>query len=99
MIGYAVRQGVFQCQNPGDSAQCLAELNASSKLGELPCPDTDNDGFAEAACSTRTLGRVPWRTLGIPEPRDTAGETLWYAVSLRFLGNASNPITKDGTAG
>jgi hypothetical protein len=96
LIGYAARQGVFQCADPGNAAACTAELNASSKLGELPCPDTNNDGVAEAACATERLGRVPWKTLGIPEPRDNAGEILWYAVSLRFLNNASNPIVTVG---
>ncbi|MDB5903840.1 MAG: hypothetical protein JWM26_2718 [Betaproteobacteria bacterium] len=96
LIGYAARQGVFQCANQTDATACQAELNASSKLGELPCPDTNNDGIAEAACATERLGRVPWKTLGIPEPRDNAGEILWYAVSLRFLNNASNPIVRAG---
>jgi hypothetical protein len=96
LIGYAARQGVFQCANPGNAAACQAELDASSKLGEFPCPDINNDGVAEASCATERLGRVPWKTLGIPEPKDNAGETLWYAVSLRFLNNASNPIVKNG---
>jgi hypothetical protein len=96
LIGYAARQGVFQCRDPADATACQAELDASSKLGEFPCPDTNNDGIAEATCATQRLGRVPWKTLGIPEPRDNAGEVLWYAVSLRFLNNASNPIVRTG---
>src|SRR5690606_6213371 len=28
-----------------------------------------------------TLGRLPWRTLGLPELRDGWGECLWYAVA------------------
>ena len=96
LIGYASRHGVFQCSNPADAAACQSELDNSSKLGELPCPDIDDDGDAEAACTNawQRLGRVPWKTLGIPPPVDESGETLWYAVSLRFLGNASNPIVK-----
>lgn len=94
LIGYAARQGVFQCTNPSSSFQCNAQLAASPKLGELPCPDIDDDGEAEASCANARLGRVPWRTLGIPAPQDGSGETFWYAVSLRFLNNASNPITK-----
>jgi hypothetical protein len=104
LIGYAAQRGVAVCSNPGNAAQCSAELAA--RPGELPCPDTNGDGFAEdddrntggkkacgnAAGATDRLGRVPWRTLGIPEPHDSAGETLWYAVSLPFLGIPSNPI-------
>jgi hypothetical protein len=98
LVGYATRQGVFQCSDPSDAAACQSQLNASTKLGEFPCPDTNNDGLAEASCANvnQRLGRVPWRTLGIPDPKDDSGETLWYAVSLRFLGNASNPIVYSG---
>jgi hypothetical protein len=91
LIGYAARQGVFQCADP-DSAGCAAELE-TSRLGEFPCPDTNNDGLADrdaakSTCISR-LGRVPWRTLGIPEPRDYAGETLWYAVSALWIESAA----------
>ena len=96
LIGYAARQGVFQCSDPANSFQCNAQLANSPKLGELPCPDTNNDGVAEASCANARLGRVPWKTLGIPNPQDGSGETFWYAVSLRFLNNASNPLTKNG---
>jgi hypothetical protein len=98
LIGYAARQGVFQCSDPTNATACQAQLDASTKLGELPCPDMNNDGVAEASCAnaSQRLGRVPWKTLGIPDPKDEAGETLWYAVSLRFLGNASNPLLYTG---
>ena len=90
LIGWAAQRGVAICSNPGNAAQCAAELSA--RPGELPCPDLDNDGFAEALCSQTAdrLGRVPWKTLAIPEPKDNAGETLWYAVALPFLTAASN---------
>src|SRR5262245_5265019 len=56
--------------------------------GHLLCPDADNDGQADTvACglaSTR-VGRLPWRTLGLPDLRDASGERLWYAVSRCFL--------------
>jgi hypothetical protein len=96
LIGYAARQGVFQCANPG-SAECTAALASDApKLGEFPCPDTDGDGVAEVVCGTavKRLGRVPWKTLGIPNPKDNAGETLWYAVSRNFLNAASNPFVR-----
>ena len=92
LIGYAARQGVFQCAKPSDPTACVAHLE-SSRLGEFPCPDTNNDGLADrdtakSTCISR-LGRVPWRTLGIPEPRDHAGETLWYAVSALWIESAT----------
>lgn len=68
--------------------------NPNARPGELPCPDTDNNGYAEndddndgvdtANCVAGSIGRVPWKTLGIPEPKDGTGETLWYALSGNF---------------
>lgn len=71
---------------------------ANARPGELPCPDINPlDGFEDGSCSAGAIGRVPWKTLGIPEPKDTAGETLWYAVSgpFRNWNMNSNPINSD----
>lgn len=62
--------------------------------GYLPCPDLDDDGWAEATCGSQNgatgqaqrLGRLPWKTLGLPDLRDGAGERLWYAVSSKPKG-------------
>jgi type II secretory pathway pseudopilin PulG len=62
--------------------------------GYLPCPDLDNDGWAEATCGSLSgelgqderLGRLPWKTLGIADLRDGDGERLWYAVSTKYKG-------------
>jgi hypothetical protein len=62
--------------------------------GYLPCPDTDNDGWAESTCGSlngdsgqaQRLGRLPWKTLGLPDLRDGDGERLWYAVSTKYKG-------------
>jgi len=67
--------------------------------GELPCPDTDNSGTDPGGCSAGAIGRIPWKSLGIPEPKDSSGETLWYAISGPFRyyhpTNNPNPITSD----
>lgn len=57
--------------------------------GHLPCPDLDNDGQSttnscNGSAGQRT-GRLPWKTLGLPDLRDPSGERLWYAVSRCFL--------------
>lgn len=52
--------------------------------GSLPCPDTNNDGISDAGGSTECpsyIGRLPWKTLGLPDLRDAAGERLWYTLS------------------
>jgi hypothetical protein len=62
--------------------------------GSLPCPDTNNDGVAELfsgnACPSY-LGRLPWKSLGISDLRDGAGERLWYALSPEFRDQTSMP--------
>ena len=69
----------------------------NARPGELPCPDNNNDGFEDGTCVAGALGRMPWKTLGIPEPRDGAGETLWYAMAgpFRIWAVNSNPINSD----
>ncbi len=69
----------------------------NARPGELPCPDMNNDGFEDGNCAAGALGRVPWKTLGIPEPKDGAGETLWYAIAgpFRIWGVNNNPINSD----
>ena len=69
----------------------------NNRPGSLPCPDTDNDGSANlysgidcpgyVASSNVYIGRLPWRTLGLPDLRDSSGERLWYAVSRDFTRN------------
>ena len=65
--------------------------------GELPCPDNDNTGTDSGSCSAGAIGRVPWRSLGIPEPKDSSGETLWYAIAgpFRNYGMSTSPITSN----
>lgn len=56
----------------------------------LPCPDIDDTGgFADgeahdSACGATgvtVIGRLPWKTLGVPALKDSAAACLWYAVS------------------
>lgn len=70
LLGYAV-------------ARPLEAGEPNRRLGELPCPDVDGDGDADLNCASPAsrLGRLPWRTLGLPDLRDGDGERLWYAVS------------------
>lgn len=80
LVGYA---SAF-CSNPDPQfPEC------PTRPGELPCPDITNDGLADAPCASNRIGRVPWKTLRIPEPKDHAGETLWYAVASTFLSSAA----------
>jgi hypothetical protein len=82
LIGYAVRRG---------------DLAGTTRPGELPCPDTNNDGLEEATCTAGAIGRIPWRTLGIPAPVDSSGEVLWYAVAgpLRTQPSNTNDVNSN----
>jgi hypothetical protein len=57
----------------------------------------NNDGLEDGTCVAGAIGRVPWKTLGIPEPKDAAGETLWYAIAgpFRIFNVNSDPIHSD----
>lgn len=69
-------------------------INAWVGPGYLPCPDLDDDGWAEPTCGSQDgdrgqderIGRLPWKTLGLPDLRDGYGERLWYAVSSKHKG-------------
>ena len=70
LIGYAIS---YEERHPGEG------------YGFLPCPDSANTGSTPlGACGARgvaAIGRLPWRTLGLPDLRDGWGECLWYAVA------------------
>ena len=69
-----------------------------TRPGSLPCPDIDNDGVADGAFGncTRYLGRLPWRTLGLPDVRDGSGERLWYALTMAYRDNpGGGPLNSD----
>lgn len=85
LIGYAV----------------AVDLSGAGRPGDLPCPDRDNDGDADAVpiCNGAALGRLPWKTLGLPDLRDGDGERLWYAVSSNFKNNPRTPCAVPGDAG
>ena len=69
--------------------------------GSLPCPDTNDDGTGESTVGQPGnncpgyIGRLPWKTLGLPDLRDESGERLWYALSPSFRDSASNFINSN----
>lgn len=81
-------QPITNPPNTTPDASMTCNLNCP-RPGDLPCPDTNNDGEAQANCSAQNerLGRLPWKTLGIEDLRDGSGERLWYAVSNRYKNN------------
>ena len=101
LIGWTVKRG-DTCITYSAGGVNWVTCSGNQRPGEFPCPDTKaptdiNYGTADGSCTAGKLGRVPWRTLGIPEPKDSAGETLWYAVAdkFRIRGSYNNPINSD----
>jgi hypothetical protein len=79
--------------------RAVADVN---RAGSLPCPDTNNDGAAELLVGVQCpsyIGRLPWRTLGLSDVRDDAGERLWYALSPDARDASGNIINSGLTTG
>ncbi len=74
-------------------------LNDSNRPGVLPCPDTNDDGNAEGLSGNECpsyMGRLPWKSLGLPDLRDGHGQRLWYALSRNFRNSpAAEPVNTD----
>lgn len=81
--------------------------NDANRPGSLPCPDQsmDSAGWANHPGDGRAdmlvgnhcpsyLGRLPWITLDLPQPRDRALETLWYVAAPGLRDdNSAEPVT------
>ncbi len=78
----------------------------ANRPGSLPCPDlvtniagnVPNDGVADLLAGPNCpsyIGRLPWRTLGLPDLRDSSGERLWYALSASFRDENTAVINSD----
>lgn len=98
------QQAAAQLHNAAVLTQARAALLGravadAERPGSLPCPDTDNDGNAQLLAGSQCpayIGRLPWRTLELPDLRDAAGERLWYALSPSLRDDDSaEPINSD----
>jgi len=85
LIGYATGQRTAGTYRPG----------------ELPCPDNNDTGNEQSTCDTpgSRIGRLPWKKLGIPDPRDGSGERLWYAISDVFKNSTQTGVLNSDTPG
>jgi hypothetical protein len=92
LIGYAVT---------------YADTHSNTVPGYLPCPDrsgtggSTGEGSSDTCSGTdiSTLGRLPWRTLGLEPLRDGYGECLWYAVSGTYQNNPKTDMMNWDTRG
>jgi hypothetical protein len=81
-------------------------LSDFNRPGSLPCPDAvtniannvPGDGNADLLSGSNCpsyIGRLPWKTLELPELRDGDGEDIWYALSPAFTDATGNAINTD----
>lgn len=96
----ALNSNTVKIERDKKTAAALAEAKAAiigwsvkhqTMPGVLPCPDTNNDGSSDpsGANCVAYIGRLPWRTLGIGDLRDSDGQCLWYALSPIFRNTIS----------
>lgn len=79
----------------------LDPVTATVQPGRLPCPDYTLDGDSDACVIVGGYvqpGRLPWRTLGLSELRDTGNEPLWYVPAIEFNGGQPINSNSDTTA-
>jgi hypothetical protein len=83
-----------------------SEYESSYIYGGLPCPDlggvADDEGLSTEPCGgdyQNSIGRLPWRTLGLAPLRDGSNECLWYAVSGTYKLNPRALLVNEDTAG
>jgi len=81
-------------------------VGSDNMPGALPCPDTNNDGTSNICSAGTSIGRLPWKTLGLTDLRDGDGECLWYAISPIFRNTlavnargSSQPALNSNTPG
>lgn len=81
-------------------------VSDANRPGSLPCPALTSDGNAPGLPPCPAfIGWLPWRTLGLPDLRDSSGERLWYVLSPAFQDsgtinlNTTSTLTLDGNAG
>lgn len=95
LIGYAITYG--------DTHTIPPQVH-----GYLPCPDLNGTGYGSSdegsseTCGSKnvsSIGRLPWRTLGLPALRDGDGECLWYAVSGTYKNNPMTDLMNWDTNG
>ena len=84
----------------------------SSRPGALPCPDryppgdanegrggSNANGLGSCPNASDRIGRLPWKTLGLPDLRDASGERMWYALSGNFLDLPASVVLNSDTPG
>lgn len=81
----------MQALQEAKEALIASALTTDSLPGRLPCPEDisriglSTEGSA-GSCTNADMhiGRLPWRTLTLPQQADGTGEQLWYVLAPNF---------------
>jgi hypothetical protein len=85
-----------------------AAKDGENNPGAMPCPENPGDfdsttgrqGLVGTSCGTTTIGRFPWRTLGLDRLVDSSGEPLWYVVGPGWgVATGSNTVINSNSVG
>ena len=83
-----------------------ASNSAVNSVGYLVNPDlgpgVNTEGSAAGstgAADFSLIGKLPWRTLGLPPTKDSSGECIWYIVSGRFKNSPKTSVFNWDTQG
>lgn len=85
-----------------------AAKTGENNPGAMPCPEnlgdfdsiTGRQGLTGTTCGTTTIGRFPWRTLGLDQLVDASGEPLWYVVGPGWgVATGSNTLINSNSVG
>jgi len=86
-------------------ATSYGDTHSGETPGYMPCPDRfggNPEGTAEPSCGgadEAVIGRLPWRTLDLPDLRDGSGECLWYVVSGNYKNSPKTSLLNWDTNG
>ena len=105
LIGYvAIQAAATGERNPGrlpcPEHPWYVNPNDLSKEGVSgPSVGVANPGVGAPTADCTTIGRLPWRTLGLDKLIDTTGEPLWYVVgpSWRLTTSTSTLLINSNT--
>lgn len=68
-------------------------------IGATPSEGSSAPNFSGNNKDCSVIGKLPWKSLGIPPLRDKQGECLWYAVSGHFKNNPKTDALNWDTRG
>jgi len=96
LIGWMVLNAAQTDNNPGrlPCPEAVNSINTSSEGVSAPQIALPGPPAVPATPNCATVGRLPWRTLGLDKLVDAASEPLWYAVSPGWaLQNSTTLLT------